>query len=350
MRRVSGEYALLTGRLQADPSVYSDPVRLAAAAAGFMAGMAFVLASTAGLPARSRSAVAPLSQMTDSLTANVAAIVKGFRGQMGVAAINLRTGATVEVGADLRFPTASTIKTAVMVEAWQQAADGRLTMEATIPLEARHKVGGAGVLRSMRDGLTLSVADLVHLMIALSDNTATNMLIEKVGTARVNAGLERHGLHEIKLFRPTFRDGRPDVLPELEREYGLGMTTPRDMARLMALIAEGKAVNKAASEAMLATLRRQQDRAMIPREIDGDGIQIGNKTGTDEEKQAGADGRKRHVRGDAAIVTGPNLSYVIAIHARQVEDMRWGVDNDALVTGARISKVIFDGFSRRAER
>ena len=351
VRRVLGEYALLSGRLQADPSVYSGPVRPPAAASGLVAGMALILVATAGVPARPRSAVAPISQMTDSLTADVAAIVKGFRGQMGVAAINLRTGATVEIGADLRFPTASTIKTAVMVEAWQQAADGRLTMEAAV--SARSTAQGRRRRRPAqpaRRAARSASRDLVHLMIVLSDNTATNMLIEKVGTARVNAGLERHGLHEIKLFRPTFRDGRPDVLPELEREYGLGMTTPRDMARLMALIAEGKAVNKAASEAMLATLRRQQDRAMIPREIDGDGIQIGNKTGTDEEKQAGADGRKRHVRGDAAIVTGPNLSYVIAIHARQVEDMRWGIDNDALVTGARISKTIFDAFSRRAEK
>lgn len=310
-----------------------------------MPALLVVLSSSPGSPAGSRSLLE--TQMTDSITTDVAAIVKGFRGQMGVAAIDLRTGATVAVGADLRFPTASTIKTAVMVEAWQQAADGRLTMETAIPLEPRHKVGGAGVLRHLHDGLPLTIADLVHLMIVVSDNTATNMLIERLGTARINAGLERHGLREIKLFRPTFRDGRADVLPELEREYGLGMTTPRDMARLMALIAEGKAVNETASAAMLATLRRQQDRAMIPRGIGGDGVEVGNKTGTDEEKQPGADGRARHVRGDAAIVTGPNHTYVIAIHARQIEDTRWGIDNDALVTGARVAKRIHDGFSAK---
>ena len=124
------------------------------------------------------------------------------------------------------------------------------------------------------------------------------------------------------------------------------MTTPREMARLMALIAEGKAVNREASDAMLATLRRQQDRAMIPRLLPADDrIQIGNKTGTDEEKHPLKDGVKRHVRADAAIVTGPDFSYVIAIYARQVEDTRWGVDNDALTTGARVSRVIYDYFS-----
>jgi beta-lactamase class A len=278
----------------------------------------------------------------------VGAIVKAFRGEMGVAAIDLRTGEAIAVGADARFPTASTIKTAVMIEAWQQAADGRLSMDTTLTLRDADKVGGAGVLRGMHDGLTLTVADLIHLMIVLSDNTATNILIGRVGTARVNERLDSYGLKETRLFRPTFRDGRPDVLPELEREFGLGMTTPREMARLMALIAAGKAVSRDASDAMLATLRRQQDRAMIPRLLPADDrIQIGNKTGTDEEKHAQKDGVKRHVRADAAIVTGPDFSYVIAIYARQVEDTRWGVDNDALTTGARVSKLIYDYFSRK---
>jgi len=183
----------------------------------------------------------------------------------------------------------------------------------------------------------------------LSDNTATNMLIGKIGTANVNERLDALGLRDTRLFRPTFRDGRADVLPELEREYGLGMTTPREMARLMAAIADGKAGDQKATEMMLATLRRQQDRAMIPRLIpaDDDRIQIGNKTGTDEEKHAGADGIKRHVRADAAIVTGPDFSYAIAIYARQIEDRRWGVENDALTTGAKISRMIVDHFSKR---
>jgi beta-lactamase class A len=279
------------------------------------------------------------------MTDQIASVVKSFRGRMSVAAIDLRTGATIEIDAETRFPTASTIKTAVMVEAWQQAVDGKLPMDTRITLRDANKVGGSGVLRGLGEGLSLRVADLIHLMIVLSDNTATNMLIDRVGTGRVNARLESYGLVDTKLFRPTFRDGRPDVLPDLEREFGLGVTTPRDMARLMALIAQGKAVNKEASDAMLATLRRQQDRAMIPRNLPTD-VQVGNKTGTDEEKHAGSDGVKRHVRADAAIVTGPNVSYVVAIYARQIEDTRWGIDNDALVTGARVSRMIFDQFSK----
>jgi beta-lactamase class A len=299
--------------------------------------------SASGEARQTRERSAPMSKQIAALESTI----RAFRGRMGVAAIDLRSGETIAIDADARFPTASTIKTAVMIEAWQQASDGRVRMDALVPLEASNKVGGSGVLQRLHDGLSLTVSDLVHLMIVLSDNTATNMLIERLGTARVNATLESFGLRETKLFRPTFRDGRADVLPELEREYGLGMTTPREMAKLMAVIAEGKAVNRQSSDAMMATLRRQQDRAMIPRNLPAiEGLQIGNKTGTDEEKIAGPNGTKRHVRADAAIVTAPGLSYTIAIYAREVEDTRWGIENDALVTGARISRMVFDYFQK----
>ncbi len=283
-------------------------------------------------------------QMTDQIRGTVDA----FNGTMGVAAKNLATGEEVLVNADVRFPTASTIKTAVMVEAYHQAAEGKLPLDTAIALREADKVGGAGVLNGLRDSLTLTVADLVHLMIAVSDNTATNLLVNRLGTAAIDKRLVSYGLRNTKIFRPTFRDGRADVFPELEKEFGLGMTTPREMAKLMELIAEGKTVSRDASAAMSATLRRQQDRAMIPRLLPQDAsLQVGNKTGTDQEKLPGPDGVRRQVRADAGIVTGKNVRYVIAIYARQVEDRRSGVDNDALVTGARVSRMVYDHFVAR---
>jgi beta-lactamase class A len=273
-------------------------------------------------------------------------IVRTFKGELGICAKNLRTGEEIAINADTRFPTASTIKIAVMLEVYHQVAEGTLALDTTIPLRDVEKVGGSGVLNRMHDGLALTVGDLLHLMIVLSDNTATNMLIGRVGTANVNARLDTYRLKNIRLFRPTFRDGKPEVLPELEQEFGLGMATPREMAALMGLIADGKAVSPAASKAMAETLRRQQDRAMIPRLLPQDGLQIGNKTGTDEEKHPGPDGVRGHVRADAALVTGEGTNYVIAIFARRIQDRRWGIDNDAVVTGARISRIIHDYFHR----
>lgn len=294
---------------------------------------------------------AALQAQAPSVQQQIEREIGAFKGVMGVSAINLATGATVAVQADTRFPTASAIKTAVMVEVYHQIHEGKLTREQVVPLTDPGKAGGSGVLQPLHAGLNLTVKDLLWLMIVVSDNTATNMLIPLVGTANVDRRLESYGLTNIKLFRPTFRDGHPDVFPELEKEFGLGMSTPRDMTRLMALIADGKIVDRGVCDEMIAMLNEQQDNAMIPRLLPSDEgrIVVGHKTGTDEEKARDAKGVHRHVRSDAAIVVTPRLRYAISIFTRQVEDTSWGVDNAALTTGARVSRLIYDHFNQTSQ-
>jgi hypothetical protein len=98
---------------------------------------------------------------------------------------------------------------------------------------------------------------------------------------------------------------------------------------------------------MLAILEKQQDRAMIPRSLpfERDRITVANKTGWDEEKLPGAKGFKGDVRTDAAYVKSPKARYVIAICARRVRDKSPTVDNQALVTGARMSRMVYDEFN-----
>ena len=189
-----------------------------------------LLAALASIAAPPQSAPAGRHAMDES----IGSLVKAFRGVIGVAAIDLDTREELAFNADTRFPTASTIKTAVMLEAYHQIAEGSLTLDSEITLRGAEKVGGSGVLRQLHDGLAFKVSDLLYLMIAFSDNTATNMLVNRLGTARIDDRLASYGFKETRIFRPTFRDGRADVLPELEKEFGLGMTTPREMARLMA--------------------------------------------------------------------------------------------------------------------
>jgi beta-lactamase class A len=274
-------------------------------------------------------------------------VVREFPGTIGIAATNLGTGETIAVNADVRFPTASLIKVAVMVELYHQIAEGKLRRDTKVTLHDSDKAGDETVpLNMLHDGLQLTVADLTNLMIAYSDNTATNLLVRRVGTANVDRRMVSYELTQTKIFRPTFRDGHPDVFPELEKEFGLGMTTPREAARLIQLIAEGKVVNRAICDEMLAILRKQQDRAMIPRLLpfERDRISVANKTGWDEEKNPDAAGFKGDVRSDAAYVESPKARYVIAICARKVRDKRPGVDNQALVTGARLSRMVYDHF------
>jgi beta-lactamase class A len=178
-------------------------------------------------------------------------------------------------------------------------------------------------------------------MIAWSDNTATNLLVHLVGTANVDKRLDSYGLTKTRLYRPTFRDGHADVLPEEEKEFGLGSTTPHEAARLLELVAQGQAVDRASSDEMLGLLSRQQDRAMIPRSLpfEREEILVANRTGWDEEKQPDAKGFKGDVRCDAAYVKSPKARYVIAICARQIQDKSPGVDNEALRTGAELSRI-----------
>jgi beta-lactamase class A len=274
--------------------------------------------------------------------------VREFPGTMGIAVKNLDTGETLAVNGDTRFPTASLIKVAVMVEVYHQIAEGKIRRDTTVTLRDSDKAGDETVpLNMLHDGVQLAVNDLLNLMIAYSDNTATNLLVGLVGTANIDRRMVSYRLQQTKIFRPTFRDGRADVFPEEEKEFGLGMTTPREAARLMELIATGKVVSREICDEMLAILRKQQDRAMIPRSLpfEGDRVLVANKTGSDEEKNPDASGFKGDVRSDAAYVESPKARYVIAICARRVRDKTPGVDNQALVTGARLSRMVYDYFA-----
>jgi beta-lactamase class A len=271
-----------------------------------------------------------------------------FQGVLGVAAVHLDTGETIAVAADTRFPTASGIKTAVMVEVFQQVAAGRLALDRAVTLPEDAKVGGSGVLKELHAGSAPTVADLLFLMIAISDNTATNLLIGLVGTPAVNERMAALGLPHTRLYRPTFRGGRPEAFPDEEKEYGLGSSTPREMAALMEKIARGRAVSEDASRQMEALLGKQQVHELVCRLLPSpdEGVTVAHKTGQDEEKLPDAQGAPGSVRMDAGIVSTPKGRYVVAIFARRVRDMRSTVDNDALVTGAWVSRAVYDHFTR----
>ena len=180
-------------------------------------------------------------------------------------------------------------------------------------------------------------------MIAYSDNTATNLLVGLVGTANVDALLDSYALTRTRLFRPTFRDGHADVLPDEEKEYGLGSTTPREIAKLMELIAQGKIVSRAACDAMIALLATQQDRAMIPRSLPfagRDPRREQDRLGRGEDPDA--KGFKGDVRNDAAYVKTPED----ALRHRHLrapgpgQELRRGQRDAA--PGAELSRMVYD--------
>ncbi len=254
---------------------------------------------------------------------------------LGLFARDLATGREVGVAADRRFPTASVIKLAVLAEAHERLAEGTLKPGLVLPLP---ELRLPGVLEQLHPGLPLTVLDLLELMVVVSDNTATNLLVDHLGVARINERMRGYGLPDTRIFRGTYRAGRPEADPELEREFGLGMSTPRQVGLLLERIA--------GSARMVEALSRQQDRAMIPRLLPGD-VQVANKPGRDAEKLAGPGGRSGHVRADAAIVTHPGGRYVVAICVRRIGDRSWGVDNAGVRLGAELARLVHEHLAGR---
>lgn len=281
-----------------------------------------------------------------TLIDQITGILRTFRGVMGIAAEHLHTRECLLVNPHLRFPAASVIKVPIMVEVYAQAAEGRLSLDERLCLTQTDTVGGSGVLQRLQAGLALPIRDLVTLMIIVSDNTAANMLLDRVGVASVNRRMAAYGLTSTKVFRKAFAD-RAEVEPDEEARYGFGVTTPAEMLTLLKRIATGEAVDQAACDAMIQTLRGQQVRLMLPRRLpsERDSVTIAHKTGESAMPGPDSSGLRRHIRNDVGIVDAPRGRYLLCLFTQDVADVRWSPENEALVTGANLSRLIYDHFN-----
>ena len=164
--------------------------------------------------------------------ARIERVREGFSGRIGVGARNLATGEEVLVDHEHVFPTASTIKLAVLVELYRQVEQGRCSLDDRLELRAEEIVPGAGVLRDLQPGLLPTVRDLAVLMIIVSDNTATNVLIDHLGGVEpVNAAVgDLLGPSSLVLHRKV------DFDPVGSAKSPLGESAPWDLMRLVAAI------------------------------------------------------------------------------------------------------------------
>ena len=142
-----------------------------------------------------------------ALDARVRAEVSAFRGRVSLYAKNLDTGAVYDLGGDDRVRTASTIKIAVMVEAFARVAEGKAKWSDELQLTKERKVAGSGILPEFADGLRLTLRDAVTLMMTMSDNTATNLVVDVLTADAVNARMASLGLKDIRLMRKVFGGG-----------------------------------------------------------------------------------------------------------------------------------------------
>jgi beta-lactamase class A len=223
----------------------------------------------------------------NDLDARIAALIVPFKGTVMLYGKNLRTGRDFGRGADTKVRTASTIKLPILCALESLIDAGKVRWDERLALKADDKVTGSGVLWNLADGTDLTVRNLAILMIIVSDNTATNLILDRITADAVNDYLDSVNLPLTRSNRKVRGDGaklkdptgwsRAGLIEE-NKKYGLGVTTPREMVRLLELLEQGKIVNAAVSKDIVDILKMQHEREGIARHAPDD-LEIASKHG-----------------------------------------------------------------------
>ncbi|MFN2578647.1 MAG: serine hydrolase [Pyrinomonadaceae bacterium] len=276
-------------------------------------------------------AFAQPANQSNSLDSQVRAEVASFKGKVFVFAKNLDTGQTYSYHGDESVRTASTIKIAVMIEAFARVADGRAKWSDELVLTKAARYGGSGILPEMSDGLRLSLQDCLRLMMLLSDNTATNMVLDYLGTDAVNERMNSLGFKSTRIMRRVGGGGesKEGKLPDNKR-FGLGATTPHEMVEILAKLDRGQIVNETASKEMIDLMKREQGRYAIGRT-------------TPEISVATKYGALDALRSCIGIVYSPQGKMAMAITVDDMPAANWSVDNPAYLLISRLSLILSEG-------
>jgi len=302
-------------------------VSLAALALLGPAGCAHAQGSTPGPSAGAfvRADTARLHRTLDSLAG-------AHHGVLGYAVRNLDTGERLALRADETFPTASLIKVAVLVTVFDLVGKGTLSLDDPLTLLKIDQVPGSGTLQFMHPGMTLTVRDAAWLMSTTSDNTATNLLLDRIIIRRVWEKMEALGLPHTKVHSKSFLR-ISSVAMDSSVKYGLGVSTPNEMATLFELLARGRAVSPQADSTMLDVLEHNEDNQLLQRYVEG--VRAPHKTGATDQ-----------VRTECALFLLQSR-VVACVFTKENVDQRWLIDNEAQLTLARMGATIAGAWPRR---
>jgi beta-lactamase class A len=273
-----------------------------------------------------------------TLSERIHEAAEGFDGRLGISVKHLRTGELASLNGDELFPTASVFKVPVIVELYRQVEEGGVSLDDEITLMDVDKVPGSGILKELSEGLVLSLQNLVELMMILSDNTATDLVVETVGLENINANLRRLGLETTKmvadccdiLFDLIGLDYLPDDEKTLDlfRERARGammggswslgvedndVTTPNEMLRLLEMIVGGNAVSRESCDAILDTMGRCQTGSYrIAKYLPRERVELSHKTGS-----------LPGIRNDVGVVTllDSGQRYIISCFSSEATDV-----------------------------
>ncbi|MDQ3605235.1 MAG: class A beta-lactamase-related serine hydrolase [Gemmatimonadota bacterium] len=265
---------------------------------------------------------------TAALRRTLEGITADYPGTVGISLRNLRTGETLSLRGSETFPSASLIKLSVLVTLLDEVQAGRMRLEEPITLLARDRVGGSGVLQHMASGHTLSVEDAARLMIIISDNTATNLLLDKLDIRTTWSKMEALGLPHTKIHSKTFRR-HTSVAMDSSVKYGLGVTTPDEIVQLFTLLHQGRAVSPAMDSLALEILKGTEDGERLRRWLPA-GTRVAHKSGSVDR-----------ARNDCGILYGTEAPVALCVMTREDEDLPYTVDSRANLLIARIAREVF---------
>jgi beta-lactamase class A len=283
----------------------------------------------------------PLAQnLQDALRARIG----DFQGTVSLYAKNLETGESVGIRPSEPVRTASTIKLPILLTVFDQVAAGKAKWTEPLTVTPQDKVSGSGVVGTeLSDGVQLPLRDVIHLMIVLSDNSATNMILERFTADAVNGYLDKIGIKTTRSMRKVRGDGAQlkaaegwsaaGKLPE-NQKYGLGVSTPRDMVSILEKLDRGEIVSPDASREILAILKRCRDDSGVCRRLSG--VTVANKTGALDA-----------LRSDVALVYSKGGHIAMAITVDDMPKPEWSPDNPGSILIADLAKLLVDGLARR---
>ena len=265
-----------------------------------------------------------MHNLNAGLLAAVEAIERDSGGILCFAVQDLQTGEAWRYRADHKCRTASIIKFPILVHIALAVFESGLTWKEMLTLTAEEKVGGSGILTQLTPGTALSIRDICVLMTVLSDNTGTNMLIERLGVAPINARMRSLGLPVTTVFRKSFQPDTPESAP-----YGWGVTTPEEMLSLIRRLAADRIGDAATSADLIAILEQQFYRDAIPRYLPADW------------RYAGKTGSLNACRNDVGLVTLPDgRRFGLSLFCQDLTVENWTADNPGLLALARLARLL----------
>lgn len=236
--------------------------------------------------------------------------IAGAQGRFGFVLQMLETGERMEVNPDGRFPAASVIKLPILSALYRAQSEGRLNLRDTTELAREDQAGGSGVLKMLTPGLVLTLYDLAMLMITVSDNTATNLLIDRLGFDYISASMEADGMRKSSLSNklqtvPAAFNGRNEI-------------TAGDVAEWFVRLSRGALVSLWASHQMIEILKQQQYLNKIPGRLpDPDPGVCG---ALPLWQFAGKTGMVQQVEHDSGILYLPGASFMVVALTSQCPD------------------------------